>query len=77
MKNQRVSATVVVAEDRREQLVHPVAERCRPQRALHRARPHLVVAVGAVHLVKDARVDAERLGEPLAVALLERVGGPT
>jgi hypothetical protein len=38
----------IVAEDRRQQLVHPVTDRGRPKRPLHGARVHLILAAAGV-----------------------------
>ncbi len=54
VKNHARALDRVVVEHRRQQLVHPVAERRRPQRPLHRARLHLVGAAAAVHAREQA-----------------------
>ncbi len=65
----------LVAEHRRHQLVHPVADGRRPQRPLHRPRAHLVLAIGGMHGGEQRGIDAKRLGEPLPVALEHGVAG--
>ena len=59
---------------RREQRIHPVAERGGPERRLHGAGLHLVHSTAAVHAGDERGIEAQKLREPLAIALLGRIG---
>jgi len=63
----------VVLEEGRQHLLELVAERRRPERDVHRPRLALVAAGRVRDDLEQRVVDPERLGEPLAVAALERV----
>src|SRR5262245_65013846 len=65
----------MLAAARREQRVHPVADRGGPERRLRRPRMLLVDAVAAADPRDELRIEPENLRKPLPIALLRRIGG--